>query len=639
MALQRELHGVRWKDELGWMEDMRGRRWNSFIQGQQLRWKRQLESRATSKELLCQELESASLLSKAKLFFASNVEIRYHNRFHIEWNWKNKEESHDAVDLDVCKKCHGYVWVIEEADTSNGAEEYQVCCYKEGVKGYIWKFKGVGPYTTVIAGRCYALEASNKLWYCRLISWDALTGKNKEVHYEELNPRYNLELVKGSCKQGVLRRQAGPLQDCFWITAKSIEAVDRISLESRRFVFDDREPEKYYCWTASKGWEGHGMKHKLDAKGIPEYVCEKRDIIITHWKGQRTIWKNSKVVWHDIGNVLVDPWESSWVRITVPGHQVIWWSVEDTQCPPTTPLLAGRVSLRESKRGVPYVIVLPSGLPKHLLVAGYGAYGMQSQMATQRWEPLLHRGWAICLPMWRGGGDHTPEWEDEGRRDGRQVILEDAEELIREVQVVTGLGAKQTWIYGRSAGGLWAGGIVARNPYGNLIAGAYMEVPYLDVLQTTTNKSLPLTNMEADEFGLPEARLSDFFGIFRWSPMEQLRSLPKQPTVWQIVRTGLNDSQVFAYESAKWVSRSGSHAFLAVEDDQGHFVSGAVGLNQQAEDLAVLLSLANTKIKNRNRVYKMASRKNMTRKNRKNNMRKNRKASRKNRKNTRRNRK
>ena len=58
---------------------------------------------------------------------------------------------------------------------------------------------------------------------------------------------------------------------------------------------------------------------------------------------------------------------------------------------------------------------------------------------------------------------------------------------------------------------------------------------------------------------------------------------------WQIVRTGLNDKQVFAYESAKWVMRSGEKALLAVEGGQGHFVSGSVALDQMAEDLAVLL--------------------------------------------------
>jgi protease II len=129
-----------------------------------------------------------------------------------------------------------------------------------------------------------------------------------------------------------------------------------------------------------------------------------------------------------------------------------------------------------------------------------------------------------------------------------------------------------------------------------------MEVPYLDVLRTTTNHSLPLTFLETDEFGLPAMRLSDFVGMLKWSPMD---TLPKGGLdICQIVRTGLNDSQVFAYESAKWIVRccgqekpnAPRKQYLAIEGGQGHFVHGSVGLQQQAEDIAVLLEL----IKNRN---------------------------------------
>lgn len=625
------LHGVRWKDDLEWMEEMKGERWKKFVEQQQKRFSQQIDSVDEPIDLLAKELEAASLTSKAQLFTAANkqIQIGYRSRFSLQWNWVGGEKR-IAVDLDVCSKYPGYVWVIEEAEESKGAEVYQVCCYKG--ETCIWKHKGVGPYCTVIEGRCYALEAENKLWYCRLISWDALTGKDKKVHYEETNRRYNLELLKGSCERGVLRRQAGPLQDCFWIQKKGLLTVEGILLESRRFVFDARKPENYYVWTAATGWKGRGKVRELGAKEVPEFLCLDSDLLITRWKGQRTIWRSGKAVWHDVANILVDPWEGSMVRLTIPGHEVLWWDSKDI-CPGKAIATAGKVSLRQTLRGVPYVLILPQGLAKHILVAGYGAYGLPSMLGTHRWQPLLHRDWAIAFPLFRGGGDHTPEWEDEGRLSGREKVLKDAEELIREVHIVTGLGPKHTWIYGRSAGGLWVGGTVARHAYGDLIAGAYMEVPYLDVLSTTTNRTLPLTNMEADEFGLPEMRLSDFMGIVRWSPMEQLVSLPKPPRIWQLVRTGLNDSQVYAYEAAKWVSRSGVKAFLAVQGDQGHFLSGALGLRQEAEDLVLLLTLSK-KIKNRSRVYKMANRKqNVTRKNRKTNMRKNRKAS------TRRNRK
>jgi protease II len=115
-----------------------------------------------------------------------------------------------------------------------------------------------------------------------------------------------------------------------------------------------------------------------------------------------------------------------------------------------------------------------------------------------------------------------------------------------------------------------------------------MEVPYLDVLRTTTNRSLPLTDIEADEFGLPARDISEFVDITRWSPMERVPA-EGLPAAFQIVRTALNDSQVYAYESVKWVTRCGKSAFLAVEAGQGHFASGSKNREQQAQDLAVLL--------------------------------------------------
>jgi protease II len=130
-----------------------------------------------------------------------------------------------------------------------------------------------------------------------------------------------------------------------------------------------------------------------------------------------------------------------------------------------------------------------------------------------------------------------------------------------------------------------------------------MEVPYLDVLRTTTNRSLPLTEIETDEFGLPEQRISDFAGMLRWSPMEMLSSAGKgTPGVAQIVRTGLNDNQVLAYESAKWVVRSRTRSrtrpiFLAIQGDQGHFVHGDLGASQEAEDLALILKISSIDIR------------------------------------------
>jgi oligopeptidase B len=175
-------------------------------------------------------------------------------------------------------------------------------------------------------------------------------------------------------------------------------------------------------------------------------------------------------------------------------------------------------------------------------------------------------------------------------------VLEDAESVVREATSITGCSPSNTILYGRSAGGLWVGGLSAKYPNGSLFGTAYMEVPYLDVLRTVTNRSLPLTEIEADEFGLPSLRLSDFSSVLQWSPMENLPA-GGTPGITQIVRTGINDSEVLAYESMKWITRCrggrggklSSRILLAIEDDQGHFVNGSISSRQRAQDLALLL--------------------------------------------------
>jgi len=277
-----------------------------------------------------------------------------------------------------------------------------------------------------------------------------------------------------------------------------------------------------------------------------------------------------------------------------PGVPIAWITLDHLTLPP--PIAHQHHAISADGTQIPFYTVGPA-TPKGLFIPAYSAYGIYSSFSTARWRPLLAEGWAIAFGVYRGGGDHTPEWEDAGRLTGRMKTLEDAEAVVRAARRLYNMPAAKTVIYGRSAGGLWVGGLCSRYPNGDLFGGAYMEVPYLDVLRTTTNHSLPLTLLETDEFGLPAMRLSDLAGILKWSPMETLPATGT-PGIFQIVRTGLNDSQVFAYESAKWVVRSRQNAeriFLAIEGGQGHFVNGDKGLQQQAEDISVILKLTHSK--------------------------------------------
>lgn len=596
----RSLHGVTWEDDLGWMESMKGEKWLRFIEEQQSRWNHQLNPLTSEVKEISKELQKAFRISHMPYFRAAgdSVEIAVKGSS-IEWNWKGTHQIHQASDLVAHRG--GWVWAVE--DVGEGSELYAVKQYTQGNSKILWEQRGISPSVAIVGGRCYALESKNKLIYYRIVSWDAFTGKDKKVHYEETDIRYNLELLRGDENHAHVRRQAGGKQDIFVIDKHSpntLRVLEGISLESRRFLLGSRIGEYSVWdergWTLSPSLRRSGLRFPNLSKQAPESLDTNRGLLVTKWEGCRTLWKLSVSkeaypLWQGWGQVLIDPWDSPWIRIVRPGGETVWWNMKKGMRPP--PELwnqGGRCEYAVSNDGtrIPFYL-LSTKQSKNLLVIGYGAYGLPTTLMTQRWWPLLQRGWAIAIGFWRGGGDHTPEWEDAGRVHGREKVLEDAEAVVRQAHHLTHISPSHTVLYGRSAGGLWVGGLVTKYAKGELAGGAYMEVPYLDVLRTTTNRSLPLTNIEADEFGLPEKRLSDLASILRWSPMERM---PEEgiPGVVQLVRTGLNDSEVFPYESAKWIMRCKSKdAFLAVEGGQGHFVSGSTGREQQAEDLAFLL--------------------------------------------------
>lgn len=593
--MERTIEGITWKDDLAWMESMKGEAWDTHIKNEKKRW--DLAIKNLDIQPIIRELQNSFKDSHAFKFKAVGIRIAIIGTNAIEWKYTDSSILHSAVDILTDSK--GNIWTVEEA--GEGEELYALRFYKKGEHHSNWQHIGVSPSLALVGSTCYFLESKNHLIYWRLASCDAYTGRGRTVHYEEEDYRYNLELIRGD-NHAYVRRQSGSKQDILLITSK-ITVLDGSSLDSRRFVFGSY-PGEYLTWSSltgtwieSKALSEFAWKFPSWTSEVPEALDTKRRLLLTKWYGCRTIWsirRNSppRILWKGWGSVQFDRWNTSnlsLIRINIPGADTIWFDTQDknTVAPKGDCLMA----LSKDGTAIPYYLLSPPKA-KGLLVVGYGAYGLPTSFMTQRWKPLLTRGWAIAIGLWRGGGDHTPEWEDAGRLDGRQRVLEDAEAVVLHARKSTGVPSKKTVLFGRSAGGLWVGGLIARHPTGDLAGGAYMEVPFLDVLRTITNRSLPLTNIETDEFGLPHQRFSDFLSAFAWSPMERIPA-DGIPGVWQIVRTGLNDKEVLAYESAKWIHRSkNSSAFLAIEDRQGHFVSGDIGIFQEAQDLALILDLS-----------------------------------------------
>lgn len=586
-------------DALSWMEDMQGPQWREFVSKEKAAWNKELAGLSSGNVALCEALSATAMMrGREERFEAAGGRVRIAALGTLSYTWRWDGAGATQVSCSDLEACRGdRVWDVQES--GDGGERYTVAHHIKGRHKPVWSHGGVGPYVAVVGERVYCLEAKNTLVYWRLVSWRASDGGDRQIHYEEKDYRYNLELLRGSTGHAWLRRQSGPKQDLFCIQSSGISVLEGIRLESRRFVIGCRAGE-VIVWEAASGWRQAGgqRKFRLPAAGTPESFCGDRGLLVTTNGGRRSLWRIGKtaqpvLLWRGFGTITIDPWDGPWVRLMLPGQPAVWWDSSGKDKKPDVPIpwcreVVGMSAKSADGTRVPFVLVRPTPAPgaRGLLVIAYSAYGLPTPLGTARWEPLLSAGWALAIGFFRGGGDHTPAWADAGRLAGRIRTLQDAEAVVRAARDATNVPAARTVLYGRSAGGLWVGGMCAKFPDGSLAGGAYMEVPYLDVVRTISNPTLPLTLIETDEFGLPAQRPSDLASALRWSPMELLPA-NGTPGMWQLVRTAANDRQVFAYESAKWVVRSRgrrrarNQIHLAFTESEGHF-----NTSHQAEDVA-----------------------------------------------------
>ncbi len=185
-----------------------------------------------------------------------------------------------------------------------------------------------------------------------------------------------------------------------------------------------------------------------------------------------------------------------------------------------------------------------------LLLYGYGAYGISSdpQFNSARLS-LLDRGFVYAIAHVRGGEDLGRPWYDGGRLLNKRNTFTDyiacAEHLIGEGYA----DRAQLFGLGGSAGGMLMGTVVNLRP--DLFRGVIAHVPFVDVLTTMLDETLPLTTGEYDEWGDPRDH-AFYQYILSYSPYDNVE--PK-PYPHLLVTTGLYDSQVQYWEPAKWVAK------------------------------------------------------------------------------------
>jgi oligopeptidase B len=187
--------------------------------------------------------------------------------------------------------------------------------------------------------------------------------------------------------------------------------------------------------------------------------------------------------------------------------------------------------------------------PLHLY--GYGAYGIAISpgFSTTRLS-LVDRGFAYAIAHIRGGDDMGRAWYKAGKREARNNTFNDFVDVARGL-IARGLTqAGQISISGGSAGGELMGAVINSDP--DLWGAVVAHVPFVDVLNTMLDESLPLTPGEWPEWGNPIEDKAAFELIASYSPYDQVRAQAYPPLM---VTAGLNDPRVTYWEPAKWVAR------------------------------------------------------------------------------------
>ncbi|MET1056006.1 MAG: S9 family peptidase [Pedobacter sp.] len=239
---------------------------------------------------------------------------------------------------------------------------------------------------------------------------------------------------------------------------------------------------------------------------------------------------------------------------------------------------------------VPISLVYKKGLKKDgnapLLLYAYGSYGhsMDASFSSNNLS-LLNRGFVFAIAHIRGGQEMGRQWYEDGKLMQKMNTFTDfiacAEFLIAEKFT----SAEHLYAQGGSAGGLLMGAIANLQP--DLWHGIIAQVPFVDVVNTMLDESIPLTTNEFDEWGNPKNEAAYHY-MKSYSPYENIEE-KAYPNM--LVTTGLHDSQVQYFEPAKWVAKlratktDKNVLLLKTDMDFGH--GGASGRFDYLKDIAL----------------------------------------------------
>ncbi len=242
---------------------------------------------------------------------------------------------------------------------------------------------------------------------------------------------------------------------------------------------------------------------------------------------------------------------------------------------------------------VPVSLVYRKGFKKNgsapLLLYGYGSYGISTDASFDPFRiSLLDRGFVYAIAHVRGGQEMGRSWYEDGKLLKKKNTFTDFVACGEFLVAGKYTSPSHLFAMGGSAGGLLMGAVVNMRP--DLFKGVVARVPFVDVVTTMLDDSIPLTTAEYDEWGNPnEKQYYDY--MLSYSPYDNVKP-QNYPNL--LVMTGLHDSQVQYWEPAKWVAKlravktDHNRLLLNTEMNAGH--GGVSGRDKKYKETAFIYS-------------------------------------------------
>ena len=220
------------------------------------------------------------------------------------------------------------------------------------------------------------------------------------------------------------------------------------------------------------------------------------------------------------------------------------------------------------------------------LLYGYGSYGISIPASfNTNCLSLVDRGFVYAIAHVRGGKDKGYAWYEDGKRAKKQNTFHDFIAAARHLVAERFTSHDRVVAQGGSAGGMLMGAVANMAP--SAFAGIVAEVPFVDVLNTMLDASLPLTPPEWPEWGNPIEREEDYRAIAAYSPYDNVAAQDYPPI---LAVAGLTDPRVTYWEPAKWAARlrelktDDNPVLLRINMEAGH--AGASGRFSRLEEIA-----------------------------------------------------